>query len=138
MLLRQLHEIRDIPKVAGRIIAAPRRFTRAHSAERLAAQANRPLGSVRLRVDEILNVRQLRGAIERDEIFVWYQPKRRIADGTLVGAEALVRWATPERGVIPAGEFIPVAEETGMIIELGRAVMRQVMRQLALWMERGL
>jgi diguanylate cyclase (GGDEF)-like protein len=79
----------------------------------------------------------LRGAIERDEIFAWYQPKRRISDSALIGAEALVRWATPERGIIPASEFIPVAEETGMIVELGRAVLRHVMRQLALWMDQG-
>ncbi|MFU8839034.1 MAG: EAL domain-containing protein, partial [Thiohalomonadaceae bacterium] len=58
------------------------------------------------------------------------------SEGHCVGAEALVRWLHPERGIISPGEFIPIAEETGLIGPLGESVLRQVCEQIARWSER--
>ena len=75
----------------------------------------------------------LRRAIERQEFEVWYQPQLNLATGGLIGAEALVRWRDPERGLIPPNEFIPLAESTGMIIPIGEQVLRQVCQDIAKW-----
>ena len=75
----------------------------------------------------------LRQAIDRAELFVVYQPLFRLADGAIVGAEALVRWRHPQRGVVPPDEFIPLAEERGLIAEVDAFVLDEACRQLALW-----
>ena len=75
----------------------------------------------------------LRRVIERQEFEVWYQPQLNLATGGLIGAEALVRWRDPERGLIPPNEFIPLAESTGMIIPIGEQVLRQVCQDIAKW-----
>jgi EAL domain-containing protein (putative c-di-GMP-specific phosphodiesterase class I) len=68
---------------------------------------------------------------------LYYQPQTDIRTGELVSAEALLRWHQPELGMIPPDEFIPIAEETGMIIELGEWVLKEACRQNKAWQEAG-
>jgi diguanylate cyclase (GGDEF)-like protein/PAS domain S-box-containing protein len=82
--------------------------------------------------------RLLRGATARDELLVHYQPQVALSDRSLVGVEALVRWQHPERGLVPPGEFIQVAEEIGIIGEIGAWVLAESCRQMAAWQVDGL
>jgi EAL domain-containing protein (putative c-di-GMP-specific phosphodiesterase class I) len=75
----------------------------------------------------------LRQAIRRDELFLLYQPIVELPHGQLAGVEALVRWRHLERGLVSPAEFIPLAERTGTIVDLGRWILREVMRQAARW-----
>ncbi|MFC7530653.1 putative bifunctional diguanylate cyclase/phosphodiesterase [Actinoplanes sp. GCM10030250] len=76
----------------------------------------------------------LRRALDAGEFRVVYQPIVGLADGRVLGAEALVRWAHPERGLVSPAEFIPAAERTGLIVPLGRYVLRETCRQAAQWL----
>ena len=81
---------------------------------------------------------ELRRAIAQGELRLFYQPKVDARTRELVGAEALVRWVHPKRGLVSPGEFIPVAEESGLIVEMGTWVMGEACRQIDAWLDRGL
>jgi diguanylate cyclase (GGDEF)-like protein len=75
----------------------------------------------------------LRRAIERGEFVLHYQPQLDVRSYRVVGAEALIRWAHPERGLIPPGQFIPIAEETGLIVPLGEYALRLACAEAKTW-----
>ncbi|WP_432840160.1 putative bifunctional diguanylate cyclase/phosphodiesterase [Dactylosporangium sp. CA-092794] len=77
---------------------------------------------------------ELRRALDGDELRVLYQPILRLDDHRMIGVEALVRWHHPARGVVSPAEFIPAAERTGLIVPLGRFVLRETCRQAAAWL----
>ncbi|GAB7530353.1 hypothetical protein PS3A_27640 [Pseudomonas sp. 3A(2025)] len=81
---------------------------------------------------------QLRKAIDDNQLCVYYQPRLCLSSGRLDAAEALVRWMHPERGLVPPGEFIGLAEETGLIGAIGEFVLRQACWQACEWQRRGL
>jgi diguanylate cyclase (GGDEF)-like protein len=93
------------------------------------------------REDEFLKrlriVNDLRSALRRNEVQVWYQPKISLPDGTVCGTEALVRWQHPELGFLCPDEFIPAAEQAGTIVHLTRHVLREAVRQTRVWQDEG-
>jgi len=84
-------------------------------------------------VERLMTKSKLKRAFERDELLVHYQPKYNIETGEVFGAEALVRWELPERGLILPSDFIPIAEETNLIIEIGEWVLDKVCEDFRLW-----
>jgi diguanylate cyclase (GGDEF)-like protein/PAS domain S-box-containing protein len=80
----------------------------------------------------------LRRALQNNEFTLFYQPKVTVADGVYCGAEALIRWRHPVRGLVPPLEFIPIAEESGLINPIGAWALREACRQIAAWRAAGL
>ncbi|MBU9712276.1 EAL domain-containing protein [Evansella tamaricis] len=81
---------------------------------------------------------QLRKALERKEFVLHYQPQYDLETNQIIGIEALIRWNSPDRGMVSPVEFIPLAEETGLIVPLGRWVLEESCRQMKTWIDQGI
>jgi diguanylate cyclase (GGDEF)-like protein len=81
---------------------------------------------------------KLRQALQKDEFVLHYQPKVAVTDRRVQSVEALIRWNSPELGLVPPGHFIPLLEETGMIVEVGAWALRRAVRDQQFWREQGL
>ncbi|MCK4974199.1 MAG: EAL domain-containing protein, partial [Sulfurimonas sp.] len=91
-----------------------------------------------LALSKVIMESSMRKALKNEEFVLCYQPQINASNDELIGMEALVRWQHPTKGLIPPSEFIPLAEETGLIIELDKWVMRTAMNQISKWYEEGL
>ncbi len=89
-------------------------------------------------IDRLTLETSLRYALERNELCLHYQPKRNVATGEIAGVEALLRWVHPDLGMLPPNRFIPLAEETGLIVPIGRWVMKAACAQNMAWQRDGL
>ncbi|WP_207476298.1 sensor domain-containing phosphodiesterase [Arenibaculum pallidiluteum] len=119
----------DLLRDAGIALHEAKSQGRGQTAMFAPAMRSEPLAVLRLQSE-------LRRAIERDEFMLYYQPVLELPSRTLLGFEALVRWRHPTRGLVSPALFIPIAEDAGLMPELGHWVMRQAFAQLAEWSSR--
>lgn len=89
------------------------------------------------RAEHLRTLAALRSALERNELDVYYQPKVELATGTIMGAEALIRWRRPDGSFIPPSEFIPLAEQSGLISDITMWVIETAARQARAWLDTG-
>lgn len=95
--------------------------------------------SMNVALNERINMeRELARAITQNEFFLQYQPKVNLHNGRIIGAEALVRWKHPEKGIIPPFQFIPIAEESGLIVSIGEWVLRHGCVTMRKWLDKGI
>ncbi len=87
--------------------------------------------------DRLVLESHLGAAVEREEMLLYYQPQFDVATGAITGAEALIRWLHPERGIVSPADFIPLAEESGLIVPIGEWVLRTACAQARRWQESG-
>ncbi|WP_177418815.1 EAL domain-containing protein [endosymbiont of Lamellibrachia barhami] len=88
--------------------------------------------------EHVLMETSLRGALEEDQLRLYYQPQISLENGRIIGAEALLRWEHPDMGLVSPAKFIPLAEETGLILPIGEWVTRTACRQLKAWKDAGI
>ncbi|HEX2916859.1 MAG TPA: EAL domain-containing protein [Chloroflexia bacterium] len=108
-------------------------FGEARLEERLARGTGRENSVGQGSQEQSLQELELRRALEEGQFELYYQPKIDMATNRIRGAEALVRWKHPEQGLLPPVEFIPLAEETGLILTLGRWILEEACRQVKIW-----
>jgi diguanylate cyclase (GGDEF)-like protein/PAS domain S-box-containing protein len=89
-------------------------------------------------LERVTVAEELRKALERDELVLFYQPQAEVISGKIVGMEALIRWKHPQRGLLAAAAFIPLAEKAGLTLALGCWVLEQACRQMRLWRDAGI
>ena len=89
-------------------------------------------------VRRLLIENNMRRALKQGEFVLNYQPQINLASGAITGAEALIRWRDPDLGAIPPGQFVPVAEECGLIVTIGHWVLREACQQVKVWLDSGL
>jgi EAL domain-containing protein (putative c-di-GMP-specific phosphodiesterase class I) len=87
--------------------------------------------------ERVLMESHLHRALEQNEFVIYYQPQYDVNDDSLIGMEALIRWQHPEMGLITPAKFIPLAEETGLIVQIDRWVFRQALQQFSNWYKQG-
>ncbi|MGX9080788.1 EAL domain-containing protein, partial [Klebsiella pneumoniae] len=80
---------------------------------------------------------ELRNALSQQELTLYYQPQHMVEGGDIIGVEALIRWQPPGRALVSPAEFIPIAEETSLIQDIGYWVMKTACAQYSFWLNRG-